>query len=272
MITTDYVPGSPCWLDLGAPDIEADTAFYAAVFGWDTEGMEGPDGEVGFVMLKEDGKYVGAIGKLEERDARSAWMLYFHTADAEATTRAVERLGGTVRVPPTEIPGEGRMAQYTDPQGGQFAVFQPGADGSSGLQLVDESNSLCWTELMTPDAAGARAFYGELFGWSFSDMPMPGGQEGTYTMLTPAGQPEERMHGGLMELPAEALELTGGRAYWHPVFAVEDVDAALGRAREKGGTVQMGPEDAEGVGRLAVVVDGSGADFVLLKPEPMPAR
>jgi uncharacterized protein len=31
MITTDFVPGSPCRLDLGAPDIGAATAFYGSI-------------------------------------------------------------------------------------------------------------------------------------------------------------------------------------------------------------------------------------------------
>lgn len=34
MLTTNYVPGTPNWLDLGAPDIDAAVSFYSAVFGW----------------------------------------------------------------------------------------------------------------------------------------------------------------------------------------------------------------------------------------------
>lgn len=34
MLTTHYVPGAPNWLDLGAPDVDAAAAYYAAVFGW----------------------------------------------------------------------------------------------------------------------------------------------------------------------------------------------------------------------------------------------
>ncbi len=104
-----------------------------------------------------------------------------------------------------------------------------------------------------------------MFGWQFSDMPMPGG-EGTYTLITPAGLPEERMHGGLLEVGEDALSLAGGRPYWHPVFAVADCDAAVAQVRGNGGTVQMGPVDAEGVGRMALCLDPFKADFVLLTP------
>ncbi|MEV6951076.1 VOC family protein [Streptomyces sp. NPDC051183] len=264
MITTDFAPGSPCWLDLGAPDVPAAAAFYGAVLGWDYESMgEGEDMEGG--MFRKDGKIVAGLGKLTEAGARSAWMIYYSVTDADATTRAVERAGGTVRVAPRDLDEWGRMAQYTDPQGGQFAVWQPGTN--KGVDLVDEPGSLSWTELYTSDAAAAKEFYGSVLGWQYGDMELPGGG-GSYVLITPAGLPDERMHGGLMEMPEENLALAGGHAYWHPVFAVADCDAAVAKVTENGGSVQMGPEDAEGVGRLAVCLDPSNADFVLLTPTP----
>ncbi|AXE90570.1 VOC family protein [Streptomyces sp. Go-475] len=262
MITTEYAPGSPCWLDLGAPDVPAAAAFYGAVLGWEYESMgESEDFEGG--MFKKDGKTVAGLGKLTEEGARSAWMLYYCVTDADATTQAVRQAGGTVRVAPMDLDEWGRMAQFSDPLGGQFAVWQPGTN--RGMELVDQPGSLSWVELYTSDAAAAKEFYGGLFGWQFSDTPLPGGG-GTYTLITPAGLPEERMHGGLMEMGKENLSLANGQPYWHPVFAVEDCDAAVARVRENGGSVQMGPEDAEGVGRLAVCLDPANADFVVLTP------
>ncbi|MFF8833360.1 VOC family protein [Streptomyces sp. NPDC015131] len=261
MITTDFAPGSPCWLDLGAPDVPATVGFYRSVFGWDFEPMS-PD-EQDYGMFRMDGKAVAGIGKLTEEGARSAWMIYFRTDDAEAMTEAVRRAGGEVRVTPMDADGEGVMAQYTDPQGGQFAVWQPGR--TKGVEVVDGPGSLGWIELYTTDAAAAKEFYGGLFGWQTQDMDLPGGG-GAYSMISPAGLPPERMHGGIMQLPADALSLTGGRPYWHPVFGSTDCDATVAKVRDGGGTIQMGPEDAPGVGRLAVCVDPSGADFVVLTP------
>ena len=263
MITTDFAPGSPCWLDLGAPDVPAAAAFYGAVLGWEYEAMEGGGEDMEGGMFKKDGKTVAGLGKLTEKGARSAWMIYYSVADADATTRAVEEAGGTVRVAPMDLDEWGRMAQYSDPLGGQFAVWQPGTN--KGVDLVDQPGSLSWTELYTSDAAAAKEFYGAVFGWQFGDMELPGGG-GTYSLITPAGLPEERMHGGLMELPKKDLALANGRPYWHPVFNVTDCDAAVAKVTENGGSVQMGPDDAEGVGRLAVCLDPSSADFVVLTP------
>ncbi|MET9132821.1 VOC family protein [Streptomyces antibioticus] len=258
MITTDFAPGSPCWLDLGAPDVRAAASFYAAVLGWEYEPMgEGVEGG----MFRKDGKIVAGLGKLTEEGARPAWMIYYSVPDADAAAQTVERLGGTVRVPPTDLDEWGRMAQFSDPLGGQFAAWQPGT--TKGVDLVDAPGSLSWVELYTTDAAAAKEFYGEVFGWSFDAMDLQG-DAGEYDLITPAGLPEERMHGGVMEMTEVNLTLTDGRPYWHPVFGVEDCDAAVAKVTENGGSVQMGPEDVPDVGRLAVCLDPWNADFVLL--------
>lgn len=95
MITNDFAPGSPCWLDLGSPDVAGTAAFYGGVFGWTYEAM-GEDAEGG--MFRKDGKIVAGLGRLTEEGARSAWMIYYSVTDADATTQAVQRAGGTVRV------------------------------------------------------------------------------------------------------------------------------------------------------------------------------
>ncbi|MFI7008394.1 VOC family protein [Streptomyces sp. NPDC050145] len=264
MITTDFAPGTPCWLDLGAPDVPAAAAFYRATLGWEYEPMSGGGEDMEGGMFRKDGEIVAGLGKLTEQGARPAWMIYYTVTDADATTEAVERAGGTVRVPPRDLGEWGRMAQYSDPLGGQFAAWQPGTD--TGVGRVGAPGSLSWTELYTTDAKGAQEFYGTVFGWQFSDMELPGGG-GTYTLITPAGLPPERMQGGLMELPAEHLALADGRPYWHPVFDVVDCDATVAQVTGHGGSVQMGPDDAPGVGRLAVCLDPSRADFVVLTPE-----
>lgn len=257
MLTTDFVLGSPCWLDLGVVDVEAMGAFYTAVFDWEFSAVS-PDAEYG--MFTKDSNVVAAVGRLTEEGARSAWMIYFHTPDAQAMADQVRRAGGTVRVDAFDVGGQGRMAQFTDPQGGQFAVWEPGE--ISGLGAVNEPDSLTWTELMTTDAVAAKEFYGQIFDWTTSETDLPGG--GTYSMITPSGQSEDRVQGGIMRLPAEYLP--DGRPYWHPVFDVADCDAAVTRVTENGGSLTMGPEDAEGIGRLAVCQDPAGAEFVLLTP------
>ena len=56
--------------------------------------------------------------------APSHWMVYFGVDDVDATARLAQSLGGRQYVPPTDIPGVGRFAVLSDPQGAAFAVVR----------------------------------------------------------------------------------------------------------------------------------------------------
>ena len=263
MLTTDSVPGTPNWLDIGAPDIDATVAFYTAVFGW-TFQSAGPDaGGYGFFQL--DGKTVGAVGPLTEAGATSSWTVYFHTADADATAKAVQQAGGSVRMAPGDVFTAGRLAAFTDSKGADFAVWQP--LDTKGLETVMEPNSLCWTELYTTDSAAAKDFYASVFSWTAQDMPMGGGLIYSVVSAPGGGEGEDTGHGGIMQLPKENLE-AGATSEWHPYFGVTDCDATFTAATDKGATVLIPPTNAPGVGRLAMLRDPAGAPFALIKGDP----
>lgn len=256
MLTTNYVPGAPVWVDLGTPDIPATAAHFQALFGWEFLSA-GPDAG-GYGRFVLDGRTVAAVGPLGEEGAASAWTVYFHTSDADATAKAVEQAGGTVRFGPFDVFDQGRMAGFTDPTGAQFAVWQPGKN--KGLDAVSEPDTLCWTELHTTDPDQAKAFYRSVFGWETQDMPMSGF---TYTVISPSGGGEEASQGGIMGLSEEARS-AGVTAHWLPYFEVADCDAVVAKASEAGGTVVMGPADLEGVGRMAALRDRYGAAFSVI--------
>ncbi|GGU75674.1 hydroxylase [Streptomyces albospinus] len=263
MLTTHYVPGTPNWLDLGAPDIQAAAAFYGAVFGW-TFQSAGPDsGGYGFFQL--DGKTVGAAGPLMEEGASSAWTAYFHVPDAEAAAKAVEQAGGRVRVEPMDVFTAGRLAMFTDPTGADFAVWQP--NEVSGLDAVMEPNTLCWTELYTTDTAAAKSFYRSVFSWSFQDMPMGGDSVYSIVSSPGGGKGEDTGQGGVMQLAQEHLD-AGSTSEWHPYFGVADCDVTFNTAVEHGATALIPPFDAPGVGRMAMLKDPAGAAFALIKGDP----
>ncbi len=256
MLTTNYVPGAPVWLDLGTPDVDASAAFYGALFGWEFQSA-GPEGG-GYGMFTLGGKTVAAAGPLTEEGASPAWTLYFHTFDADATAKAVEQADGTVRFGPFDVFNQGRMAGFSDPTGAQFAVWQPGE--TKGLDAVNDPNTLCWTELYTTDPGGAKAFYQAVFDWAAQDVPMGGF---TYTVVRPSGGEDGTDQGGIMGMNDEMLG-AGMKPRWQPYFEVTDCDAIVAKAAERGATVLMPPEDVEGVGRMAQVVDPFGAPFALI--------
>jgi uncharacterized protein len=264
MLTNDYVPGAPNWVDLGSRDTAAAVDFYRALFGWEFRSA-GPDAG-GYGMFQLAGQTVAALGPLQEETASPAWTVYFATADADATTKTVEQAGGTVRFPPMDVFDQGRLAGYADPAGAEFAIWQPGTN--KGLDRVGPG-ALCWTELYTVDAARAKEFYGTVFGWDTEDVPLPPGPDGasagTYTVVSRAGGGEEGSHGGIMQLGTDMLPDRTG--YWQPYFAVADVDAVVTTAAERGATVLVPGTDMAGVGRIALLRDPEGAFFAVLDPE-----
>ena len=113
----------------------------------------------------------------------------------------------------------------------------------------------CWYELGTTDVAGAKRFYGGMFGWGHEDVPM--GEAGTYSIWKREGQPL----GGLYKL--EGPMFAGAPPHWMAYVAVDAVDADADRAKSLGGQVIMGPHDVPGVGRMAFVRDPQGAVIAL---------
>ncbi|MFL1426443.1 MULTISPECIES: VOC family protein [unclassified Nocardiopsis] len=261
MITTDFLPGSPCWVDVSSPDTEASASFYQRVFGWKAV-QEVPEA-AGYLGLQLDGATVAGLTPLAGEGERPGWTVFFHDPDVDSTVPAVERLGGSVLVEPFDVLGLGRTAQFFDPQGARFAVWKP--IGFPGVQRADVPGSLCRVELWTPDGDGSVDFYRELFRWNYTDSPRPA-ENGRYRVITPARAGRDRDQGGIMALPPERVDDTEGSAEWNPVFQVADADEALEAVRIGGGQVYMGPEDTPDVGRIAVCADPFGAGFILLEP------
>ncbi|HEX3492309.1 MAG TPA: VOC family protein [Streptosporangiaceae bacterium] len=255
MLTTNFVPGAPNWVDLATPDNDAAAAFYGPIFGWEYQSGGPEAGGYGFFTL--GGKTVAAVGPMMEPGGAAAWTLYFNTPDADATANAVTKAGGSVQAA-MDVFTAGRMAQFTDPSGAKFAVWQPG--DTKGLDAVTDPGTLTWTELHTADPEAAKAFYQSVFGWSSQDMPMG---DFTYTVITPAGgTTEDSSQGGIMPLVPE-MAASGSR--WLPYFEVSDTDAAVAKASELGGTVIAPAMDIDGVGRMAAFADPAGALFSVIK-------
>jgi predicted enzyme related to lactoylglutathione lyase len=111
-----------------------------------------------------------------------------------------------------------------------------------------QHGSFCWNELSTRDAAGAKSFYAELFGWNYKESKdgMP------YTEIGPADRP----FGGIFQLPDE---MANTPPFWMPYVAVDDVDASAAKVEELGGKIHKGPADIPGVGRFCIITDPTGA-------------
>lgn len=119
-------PGSLTWAELTTRDPEGAKEFYATVFGW--EAKDKPFGSATYTEWQLGGSPVGGMLPMEgdawPADRSPHWMVYFAVADCDASAATAVQLGGTVSVPPTDIP-PGRFAVLTDPHGAAFSIITP---------------------------------------------------------------------------------------------------------------------------------------------------
>lgn len=112
-----------------------------------------------------------------------------------------------------------------------------------------------WVDVATTDLAGARAFYGALFGWESEDGdPDFGG----YTMFTKDG----KLVAGVGPVMGE-----GQPAAWSTYLAVHDVDKTTAQVTAAGGRVLMPPMTINDAGRMAMYADPTGAVIGVWQPD-----
>ncbi|MFF7183373.1 VOC family protein [Streptomyces sp. NPDC008121] len=117
------------------------------------------------------------------------------------------------------------------------------------ILAADLIGAPCWLSLAARNREGAERFYEAVLGWEFR----PGRLGRAYSVAEVGGVP-------VAGIGAVAAEFAVPVA-WTAYFAVDDADAAVGRVRERGGTVGVGPVSYVAGGRAALVADREGAVF-----------
>lgn len=115
-------PGSLIWNELTTRDTDTATAFYGSVFGWTARQSEGP---MPYTEFHLGDNVIGGMMQMDDNwpsDLPSHWMVYFAVEDTDATAAAATELGGSVCVPPTDIP-VGRFSVLADASGATFSVI-----------------------------------------------------------------------------------------------------------------------------------------------------
>jgi predicted enzyme related to lactoylglutathione lyase len=241
--------GTPCWVDYAATDLDAAKSLYADILGWDyTEGNEEFGGYL--TCLRKDRGAAGMMPKMEA-DQPSAWVTYFATDDSEKTAELITTHGGTILGGPHPVGTLGTMLIALDPQGAVFGSWQ--AADHKGVGIYNEPGALVWNEAAMPDPEAAKAFYADVFGFSFEAIPESEG----YSTFSTGGGPLGGIGG----------HEQGSPQGWMTCFSVESTDAAADTIAKAGGTVHTAPQDTP-FGRFAVLADPWGATFEVMQPAP----
>jgi uncharacterized protein len=120
-------PGSLTWTELSTRDTEAAKTFYTSLLGWKEKTSSG-GGMTYTEFSVADEPFAGMMemnAQMVEMHIPPHWLSYFQVTDVDATASKAKELGGSVAVPPMDIPGAGRFAVIQDPSGATFALYQP---------------------------------------------------------------------------------------------------------------------------------------------------
>jgi predicted enzyme related to lactoylglutathione lyase len=261
-------------VDTSQPDPEAAVAFYSGVFGWEFVDVMPPEAEQKYLVARLPGGDVAAVTSAPPEAPMATWNTYIWVNSADETAAKVAEAGGATLMEPFDVGDAGRMAMFADPEGAVFVAWEPKTH--RGAAVVNEPGSVNFNGLNTRDVAGAKEFYGKVFGWTTLSLPgaemwtLPGygdhlalDRPSIHDDMESVGAPA-----GFADVVATITPIPDDQPdtppHWDVTFAVDDADATAAAAAELGGQVLVAPFDAPWV-RMTVIADPQGAMFIASK-------
>ena len=108
-------------IEISSNDREVDAQFYNELFGWKFQQMP----EMNYATFEAEGGPGGGLNPVADYNPAGTVTVYVETDDIKATLAAVEKLGGKVVAPPSEIPDVGWFAFFSDLTGNRVALLEP---------------------------------------------------------------------------------------------------------------------------------------------------
>jgi uncharacterized glyoxalase superfamily protein PhnB len=232
-VTGAVVPiqhGDVGYVSVWTPDSDRARAFYGHVLGWTYD-------SAGHRITKE-GLHAGIF----QGDGLPNLFCCYAVTDVAAARQSI--LDGGGQAGDVDEQEFGLVVDATDPWGTRFAVFQP-RPGEPRPELNGVGpGDLSYLTYEVADAAAFRAFYSRLLFWSYE----PGRVDDGWQILDT--HPMAGVAGGSSANVAV------------PMWAVADIESAVARVREAGGTVIDEPSQ-QSYGRSALCTDDQGTRFYL---------
>lgn len=106
--------------EIGGRDKERTRAFFTSLFDWANE----PYGPYAVAVKTEAGKGINGHITALGHEPHNYVMIYVEVDDVSAHLAKAESLGGKVVIPETDIPGGGRFAWFSDPDGNLIGLVR----------------------------------------------------------------------------------------------------------------------------------------------------
>ena len=222
--------GDVGYVSVWTADPDRAAAFYGQVLGWTYDRSTH--------QVTNTKQPIGIFGV---GGARTLFCCYA-VADLEGARRAIADGGGQLgEVQQFDF---GTVLDATDPQGTSFAVYQP-TPGQTRPELNGAGpGELSYITYEVADSAAFKSFFSRVLYWTFEPGHVDDGWQvaGTHPMAGVAG--------------GSSSPVTV------PMWTVADIDVAVSRVREAGGTVIQDPAQ-QPYGLMAECTDDQGGRFYL---------
>ena len=117
------------WAELATRGLEDARPFYEQVFDWTWTSVPMPHMEYWLASYRgQDPEEGGTGGAMEINESFPPevpphWAVYFSVDDVDSYVTRATAIGGSIHVPPTDIPSVGRFSLLMDPTGATFYVL-----------------------------------------------------------------------------------------------------------------------------------------------------
>ena len=222
--------GDVGYVSVWTPDADRAAAFYGHVLGWTYDPATH--------QVTNTKQHIGIFSVAIPQ----GMLCCYAVADLAGARQSI--LDGGGQVGEVQEFDFGTVLDATDPAGAAFAVFQP-APGTPRPELNGAGpGELSYITYEVSDSAAFKAFYSRMLFWTFEPGRIDDGWQvaGIHPMAGIAG--------------GNAQQVTV------PMWTVADIDAAVARVREAGGTVIEEPSQ-QSYGKMAHCTDDQGVRFYL---------
>ena len=245
------LPGKFVWADLVTDDALAAQKFYTALFGWKFHDYGGY-----LIGMNEDRPMCGLFQRPRPADqsAKPRWLGYISVANVERAKEAVTKAGGRVLAPPRKMPKRGEQAVFADPEGVLFGVVKSSAGDPE--DFLAEPGDWIWIQLLSRDARKAAEFYRAVSGYEI----VANTQSNRLSdyVLTSKGYARATVR----TIRADDEKV---RPLWLPFVRVKNVGESVALAKLLGGKVWIEPKPDIFDGKVALIVDPTGAAIGILE-------
>ena len=249
--TNQYFPGKFVWRNLFTNDVEGAVNFYRGMFDWESRRFGG--GRNAYILLTTRGLSVAGIIQLQNQDnSENQWVSFISVDDVDSVNNNVMQNGGKVLVGPRLFEQHGQVAIFADPEGAAFGVI----NSSSGdpRDVLPAVGQFIWTDLLAVQPDVQIGFYKGIADYTV-EQNQSSAIDNDFFLKT-----RNVPRAGVLKIPSNDI-----LPNWLPYVRVNNIVDSIVKTTQLGGTVILEPSMEIYNGKLAVILDPTGAALGIIE-------